>query len=130
MPLPRLSSWNLPTISLGAILLTGLPTSAAEPAPAPKLPDIVEFNRDIRPMLSDRCFACHGPDKNKREAELRLDTREGLLASRGSWDCRSGASLMSELWRRVTSDNPDERMPLRNSARNFRTRTRSAPSLD
>ena len=39
----------------------------------------LEYNRDIRPILSDNCFACHGPDKNKREAELRLDIREVAL---------------------------------------------------
>ena len=39
----------------------------------------IEFNRDVRPILSDYCFACHGPDKNHREADLRLETEAGLL---------------------------------------------------
>src|SRR3712207_4428451 len=45
------------------------------------LPEKVDFNFHIKPILSDRCFACHGPDVNKREAGLRLDTEEGAFAA-------------------------------------------------
>jgi hypothetical protein len=73
---------------------------------------VIEFNRDVRPILSDRCFACHGPDKNKRKADLRLDTREGLLGKAGKPGVVApGKPDDSELWRRVSSESSDERMP-------------------
>ena len=77
----------------------------------------VRFNRDVRPILADRCFACHGPDASQREAELRLDTREGLFGLvGGSGDAIPGvvvpgALAKSELWRRVAEADPEERMP-------------------
>jgi hypothetical protein len=70
--------------------------------------DRVQFNRDIRPILSDKCFFCHGPDANKREADLRLDVREAALDAGA---IVAGAPDESELLRRVMSDDPDERMP-------------------
>src|SRR5262245_22136430 len=50
------------------------------PAPAATKPDTVRFNRDIRPILSDNCVPCHGPDQNKRKGKLRLDVREEAIA--------------------------------------------------
>ena len=76
------------------------------------MPAVIEFNRDVRPILSDRCFACHGPDKNKRKADLRLDIREGLLGTAGKVGVVApGKPGDSELWRRVSSESSDERMP-------------------
>ena len=72
----------------------------------------VDFARDIRPLLSDNCFACHGPDAKQRKADLRLDTREGALADLdGTSAVVPGNPSESELVRRVTTDDEDDLMP-------------------
>jgi hypothetical protein len=72
----------------------------------------VEFNRDIRPILSDHCFQCHGPDENKRKGDLRLDTESGALADHDGTRAVVPRDLTkSELFRRVTSGDENERMP-------------------
>lgn len=68
----------------------------------------ISFNRDIRPILSEHCFTCHGPDKNTREADLRLDIRDHALEA-GALDSDDWSS--SELLQRIFSDDPDEMMP-------------------
>jgi len=74
--------------------------------------DKVDLRRDVRSLLSDRCFACHGPDAKKRKARLRLDTREGMLAERQERAAvRPGEPARSEILRRVSADDGDERMP-------------------
>jgi hypothetical protein len=74
--------------------------------------DDVQFSRDIRPILSDVCYQCHGPDKESREAELRLDERESVFAAReGKRLVVPGDLAKSELYRRITSTDKDERMP-------------------
>ena len=72
----------------------------------------VSFNREIRPILSNKCFFCHGPDENKREADLRLDTREGALADHDGFSAVvPGNPDDSELLYRIAHDDPDELMP-------------------
>jgi hypothetical protein len=72
----------------------------------------VDFDRDIRPILSNTCYKCHGPDSNKREAELRFDRQEGLFAKReGKAIVAPHKPQLSLLIRRITSIDPDERMP-------------------
>src|SRR5437588_8483669 len=72
----------------------------------------IEFNRDIRPILSDNCFACHGPDKNKRKADLRLDTEEGAFGDRGEVVIIvPGKPEQSELFRRISTTDEKLRMP-------------------
>ncbi len=67
----------------------------------------VSYDRDIRPILSDKCYHCHGPDGEARQANLRLDTRAGLIDS----VVVPGKPDESELITRITSDDPDVRMP-------------------
>ena len=67
---------------------------------------MIDFNRDVRPILSDHCFACHGPDEQERQADLRLDVAEGLEST-----VTAGDLAASELISRIESDDPDARMP-------------------
>lgn len=74
--------------------------------------DDVDFSRDIRPLLADRCFHCHGPDEETREADLRLDTRDGLLGLDDEpGTVHPGDIDESELYRRISSEEDHERMP-------------------
>jgi hypothetical protein len=77
------------------------------PRPIVAAPDAPRYNHDIRPILADRCFACHGPDSGTREAELRLDTEEGAH----EWVIVPGDPDSSEVLSRVASDDPETRMP-------------------
>ena len=72
-------------------------SAAAEP---------IDFSRHVLPILSDKCFKCHGPDEANRQADLRLDQEEGASAA-----IVAGKSAESELFRRITSSDADERMP-------------------
>ena len=86
--------------ALGLLAVVGLSQApAAEP---------VRYNRDIRPILSDKCFFCHGPDEKKRESGLRLDTREGALKKSA---IVPGKPDKSELLRRVTTKDANDHMP-------------------
>jgi mono/diheme cytochrome c family protein len=71
----------------------------------------VEFNRDVRPILSNHCFACHGPDAAQRQAELRLDREDDAFAKRDKPTIIRGKIAESELIRRITTSDADERMP-------------------
>ena len=76
----------------------------------------LEFNRDVRPILSDKCFACHGFDAKTREAGLRLDTEEGAYSlTDGVQAIKPGALQESEVWHRITHSDEDELMPPRDS---------------
>jgi hypothetical protein len=99
---------NLPmlrvAISVFACALLALNSSAADPQ--------INFSRDIRAMLSDNCFTCHGPDPGQRKAKLRLDTKEGAFEiHEGHPIIKPGDSAESELYKRITATDPDDVMP-------------------
>lgn len=76
--------------------------------------DTVEFNRDVRPILSTKCFECHGPDEQSREAELRLDiadTSDGPFREQDDAIIKPGDVDASSLWSRVTASDNDLLMP-------------------
>lgn len=95
----------LPSILIFAIAL-----------PCVKGEEKLSFNRDIRPILSDKCFYCHGPDKNTREADLRLDVRESAVELEA---IVPGDVKASESYWRITSDDEDEMMPPPDSHKNL-----------
>ena len=75
----------------------------------------ISFNRDIRPILSDRCFACHGPDADERKSKLRLDRADGpdgaYRTLDGSAAIKPGSVAESALWDRITTQDVDDLMP-------------------
>ncbi len=87
---------------------SALAAAAKPPATKP-----IEFNRDIRQILSDNCFACHGPDDNKRKAKLRFDLKEDAFkpAKSGELAIVPGHPEKSELIHRLTAKDEDDRMP-------------------
>ena len=74
--LALLRSWCLPSAVAVMRLCSGTVAMG-------ELPQTVEFNRDIQPILSDNCYQCHGPDKEQRQSDLRLDTQAGAFADLG-----------------------------------------------
>ncbi len=78
------------------------------------LPEVIDYNFHVKPILSDRCFACHGPDAQKREAELRLDVAQsahGSLTSGSGKAIAKGNTRRSQLVRRILSDDLEFQMP-------------------
>ena len=83
----------------------------------------IDFARDIRPILSDACFTCHGPDERKRKADLRLDTKEGLFEDLGGYAAVvPGKPDESELIVRIVTTDKSDRMPPRRSKRQLADR--------
>ena len=106
MACPRNTSRLAPLLIL--VVVAGLvPRTLAEQ------PKRIDFNFQIRPLLSDRCFKCHGPDEKARKAKLRLDLREGILKElEDGWAVvKPGNPARSEMVRRIFATDEDDLMP-------------------
>ena len=109
MKLPRAIT---PLLALLAFACGGISAADTKTAVAPR----IEFNRDVRPILSDKCFKCHGPDAKARKAELRLDLREAALADHdGARPIVPHEADKSEVVRRIETDDADDVMPPKKS---------------
>ncbi len=98
----------------GAALLALEGVQAQDSSPrALALPARVQFNRDVRPILAENCFKCHGQDAKARKGDLRLDTREGALGKRPDAPPAviPGKPAESELYKRISAADPDDLMP-------------------
>jgi hypothetical protein len=107
---PGAPGWVVGVLALLAVAVVLRPPLALAEAPA--RPATVEFSRDVRPILSDTCFACHGPDEKARKANLRLDTKEGAFSViEGRTIVVPGDRAKSELYRRLITTDADDLMP-------------------
>ena len=107
--------WIVITLLLVAITIW-IVLMRTDDSTVPGMPDHVSYNFNIRPVLSDKCFKCHGPDANKREAGLRLDIRDSALAplheTKGAFAIIPFKPEESELFKRISSTDSSYMMPL------------------
>lgn len=110
-------SRRTPSLPFGRYLLlaivSALPMSFSTASAADAAPTTIDFNRDVRAILSDNCFQCHGPDEKKRHGGLRLDVREAAIqaAESGEKAIVPSNAAASHLLARVTSNDDAQRMP-------------------
>jgi mono/diheme cytochrome c family protein len=103
-------------VLLGVLVLASSAKPQAKPEqakPEAKNTSTIDFNRQILPLLSENCFACHGPDANQRKAKLRLDTKEGAFTElrSGGHVIVPGKSSESRMIEKITATDPKDRMP-------------------
>ncbi len=98
------------TVFFRAFLFAGMCSLESGAAESGK--GLLEFNRDIRPILSEHCFSCHGLDAKKRKADLRLDTPQGAYTALSEGQpIRPGEPDKSTVWQRIQSSDPEQVMP-------------------
>ena len=106
---------RLITVLLAVVTTIVVVSSCFNKNSADKLPDKVSFNFHIRPILSDKCFKCHGPDANKRQAHFRLDIADSAYAplkeTKGAFALVPGKPNESELYKRISSTDTSYMMP-------------------
>src|SRR5258705_5538506 len=94
-----------------ASILCGMAIGLTVLSPA-RAADELSFNRDIRPILSENCYSCHGPDKRARKGDRRIDSAEGAYAENDGIRAFVPSDLAkSDAWLRINSTDVDEKMP-------------------
>ena len=117
----RLAATAFAVVLLSVARLPGQ-TPAARNAQDAGARETVEFNRDIRPVLSDRCYTCHGPDQARRRTKLRFDVEADAKQDLGGrFAIVPGDAAKSEIIRRITAADPARRMPPVSSGRTLTT---------
>ncbi|MCG3122885.1 MAG: hypothetical protein GIKADHBN_01289 [Phycisphaerales bacterium] len=108
----RAAMWSVLFASVASAAGTPRPEDA-DPVSRTPIPATIDFNRDVRPILSNACFACHGPDEKTREAGLRLDTPDGIsqVLKSGAVAVVPGDTAKSAIIARITTTEPKDVMP-------------------
>jgi len=109
MPLPRTGTWAVPLGAAGLAIALIAAGSLAVRAQEKRAERPVSFNLDVRPILAENCFACHGPDEGTRKTRFHFDTRDAAFSKAGI--IVPGHAAKSELVQRITHTDPDEQMP-------------------
>src|SRR5438552_16687000 len=100
----------LTALALFAACTIGATLAASDKKPSVTEP--IDFSSQIRPLISSKCFSCHGPDESSRKAKLRLDLRdEAIKDHKGTRTIVPGDAASSEMVRRITATDPDDLMP-------------------